>query len=61
MIKDGVAEIRRVAYDIEATVAGIRKLELAEDATQALITILRTGRPLGDPLVESGAGSLSKP
>lgn len=60
VIKDGVAEIRRVAYDIEAAVAGIGKLGLAEDVTQALITILRTGRPVGDPPVGSGAGSLSR-
>ncbi len=55
-----MAEIRRVAYDIEAAVAGIGKLGLAEDVTQALITILRTGRPVGDPPVGSGAGSLSR-
>jgi putative phosphoesterase len=44
VIRDGMAEIRRVEYDIEATIAGIRKMELADDATDALVTILRTGR-----------------
>lgn len=44
VIADGMAEIRRVTYDIEATAAGIREMELADDATEALVTILRTGR-----------------
>lgn len=44
VVRDGVAEIRRVKYDIEATVAGIREMGLADDATEALVTILRTGR-----------------
>jgi predicted phosphodiesterase len=58
VIQDGVAEIRRVAYDIEATVAGIRGMGLAADVTRALITILLTGRPLGDPPEEGESGSL---
>jgi putative phosphoesterase len=58
VIKDGVAEIRRVAYDIEVTVAGIREMGLAKDVTQALVTILLTGRPLGDPPEEDEVGSL---
>ena len=58
VIKDGVAEIRCVPYDIEGTVAGIREMGLADDMTQALVTILMTGKPLGDPLGESEAGSL---
>jgi putative phosphoesterase len=57
VIKDGVAEIRRVAYDIEVTVAGIREMGLGDDVTRALITILLTGRPLGNPVAESEAGS----
>jgi putative phosphoesterase len=59
VIKDGVAEIRRVAYDIEATVAGVRKMGLADDVTGGLITILLTGKRLGDPLGEGEAGSPS--
>jgi putative phosphoesterase len=58
VIKDGVAEIRRVAYDIEVTVAGIREMGLGDDVTRALITILMTGKPLSNPVAESGAGSL---
>lgn len=57
MIKDGVAEIRRVAYDIEATVAGIRGMGLADDVTGGLITILLTGKPLGDPSAEGTFGN----
>jgi putative phosphoesterase len=44
VVRDGMAEIRRVSYDIEATIAGIREMGLADDATEALVTILRTGR-----------------
>lgn len=47
VIKDGVAEIRRVAYDIEVTVAGIREMGLAEAMAETLIAILRTGKPSG--------------
>lgn len=46
VIKDGVAEIRRVAYDIEATVAGIRSMRLDAATTEGLIAILRTGKSL---------------
>jgi putative phosphoesterase len=49
IIQDGVAEIRRVAYDIEAAVAGIRRLHLPAEATDTLIAILRTGRPCAHP------------
>jgi putative phosphoesterase len=45
VVQDGVAEIRRVPYDIEATFAGIRKMGLSVEAAEALIGILRTGRP----------------
>ncbi len=45
VIENGVAEIRRVPYDIEATVVGIRDMGLPEDMAEALITILRTGKP----------------
>lgn len=58
VIKDGVAEIRRVAYDIEATVAGIRGMRLTDDVARALITILLTGKPLGGSPGDTGAGSL---
>lgn len=44
VIRDGMAEIRRVPYDIEATVAGTRGMGLTNGATEALVTILRTGR-----------------
>lgn len=49
VIEDGVAEIRRVEYDIEETAAGIRGMGLAGDLTDTLITILRTGKPCADP------------
>ena len=58
VIQDGVAEIRRVAYDIEATVAGIRKMGLADDVTGGLITILLTGKPLAEPPAEGTSGNL---
>jgi len=58
VIKDGVAEIRRVAYDIEVTVAGIREMGLGDDVTRALITILLTGKPLGGSPGDTGAGSV---
>ncbi len=59
VIKDGVAEIRRVAYDIEATVAGLRRMGLADDMTAGLITILLTGKHLGHSSEEGVAGSLA--
>jgi len=49
VIEDGMAEIRRVEYDIEATAAGIREMGLAEDAAASLVAILTTGRPLDGP------------
>jgi len=49
VIEDGMAGIRRVAYDIEATAAGIRGMGLASGAAEALIAILKTGTPLAGP------------
>ena len=49
VIRDGMAEIRRVEYDVEATAAGIRQLGLPDDAAAKLVAILRTGRPLDGP------------
>ena len=49
VIEDGMAEIRRVEYDIEATVAGIRGMGLPYEVGDALISILRTGRPCISP------------
>jgi len=40
-----VAEIRRVEYDIEETAAGIRGMGLTGEMADALIGILRTGKP----------------
>jgi putative phosphoesterase len=54
VIEDGLAEIRRVTYDIEATAAGIREMGLAEDAAAGLIAILKTGRPLDGPAPGGG-------
>lgn len=48
-IENGMAEIRRVEYDIEATVAGIRGMGLPDQVGEALISILRTGRPCIGP------------
>ncbi len=50
VIEDGVAEIRRVDYDVEATAAGIRAMGLAEPVADALIEILRTGIPRSGPI-----------
>ena len=49
IIQDGVAEIRRVDYDIEAAVAGVRGMGLADEIAAALIGILRTGKPSASP------------
>ena len=49
VVQDGVAEIRRVSYDIEATIAGIRRMGLSSEAADALIRILRTGLPRSFP------------
>lgn len=49
VVEDGVAEIRRVEYDVEETAAGIRGMGLAGDLTDALIGILRTGKPCAGP------------
>jgi putative phosphoesterase len=45
VVQDGVAEIRRAAYDVEATIAGIRRMGLDVDAGEALAEILRSGAP----------------
>ena len=45
VIEDGMAEIRRVEYDIEETAAGIRGMGLTGEMADALIDILQTGRP----------------
>ena len=45
VIQDGVAEIRRVEYDIEAAVTGMRNTGLADDVAENLISMLRTGKP----------------
>jgi diadenosine tetraphosphatase ApaH/serine/threonine PP2A family protein phosphatase len=55
VIQDGVAEIRRVAYDIKATVTGIQDMGLASDVAKALIEILVTGKPWTGP--PSGAAA----
>jgi putative phosphoesterase len=44
VIQNGMAEIRRVEYDIEATVVGIRDMELPDEVSEALINILRSGK-----------------
>ena len=49
VVQDGVAEIHRVPYDMDATIAGIRKMGLSVEAAEALIGILRTGRPNSFP------------
>jgi len=45
IIQDGVATIRRVEYDIEATTAGIRRMGVPDEMADVLIGILKTGRP----------------
>jgi len=45
VIEDGVAEIRRVEYDVEETATGVRRMGLAGEVADALIAILRTGKP----------------
>lgn len=52
VIENGVAAIRRVAYDIEETIAGIREMGLAEEAAARLVAILKTGKPLASPVPE---------
>lgn len=61
LIQDGVVEIRRVAYDIEATVGGIRDMGLSEHVAKALMTLLRTGKPLLDRAAEEGGERSAKP
>ena len=48
VIEDGVAEIRRVEYDVEETVVGIRRMGLAGEVADALIATLRTGKPCSE-------------
>jgi putative phosphoesterase len=52
VIEDGMAEIRRVEYDVEATVAGIRGMGLVSHVGEALIDMLRTGKPFAGPVPE---------
>jgi putative phosphoesterase len=54
VIEDGMAEIRRVEYDIEQAAAGIREMGLADDVADALIALLRTGAPHLKPGEEQG-------
>ena len=56
VIENGAAEIRRVAYDVEATITGLRKIGLGEVETEALASILRTGKPVVAPAGESERG-----
>ncbi len=58
VIEDGMAEIRRAAYDIEATVTGIREMGLASEFAEALITILVTGKPWTGLLPGEGGGTI---
>ena len=55
VIEDGVAEIRRVQYDIEATEAGILGMGLPDSASASLLRILRSGRPLDGPAPDAAA------
>jgi len=59
VIQDGVAEIRRAAYDIEATVTGIRGMGLANEITEALVTILVTGKPWAGLTADEGAKTIA--
>ncbi len=43
VIQDGVAELRRVAYDVEKTIAGLRAMGLPPEAAEALVATLRSG------------------
>jgi hypothetical protein len=43
VIEDGRVTLRRAAYDIERTIADLRKLRLEDDVTSRLVTILRDG------------------
>jgi diadenosine tetraphosphatase ApaH/serine/threonine PP2A family protein phosphatase len=56
VIQNGVAEIRRVDYDIEAAVAGIRGMELPDEVSAALIHILRAGKSPAGVGAEDEAG-----
>jgi putative phosphoesterase len=44
MIEDGVVELKRIAYDVERTVAGLRKMPLAPEVRDRLIMLLRRGK-----------------
>lgn len=44
VIQDGVAEIKRVKYDVQKTVKALEALPLEEAVIKRLITILETGR-----------------
>ena len=61
VIRDGVPKIHRVAYDVEATVKGIRDMGLAEHLAKALMGLLQTGGPLLDAAPGEGAGQSAEP
>jgi diadenosine tetraphosphatase ApaH/serine/threonine PP2A family protein phosphatase len=61
VIRDGVPEIYRVAYNVEATVRGIRDMGLAEYVAKALQGLLRTGEPLNEDACEEGGGRSAGP
>jgi putative phosphoesterase len=61
VIRDGVPEIHRVAYDVEETVKGIRDMGLADHVAKALQRLLRTGEPLSDAACEEDAGQSAGP
>jgi putative phosphoesterase len=43
VIEDGVPRLARVAYDIERSVADLRRMPIAPEIAQRLVSILRTG------------------
>jgi putative phosphoesterase len=57
VVENGVAEIRRVAYDLEETVAGLRAMGLPTEAAEALIAILRSGGASHEATGASGTES----
>jgi hypothetical protein len=55
---DGVAQIRRAPYDIEAAIADIQSMGLADDIANAMIMIFRTGQPLASRPAHDELGKL---
>lgn len=43
VIEDGVPRLARVAYDVERTVADLRRMPIAPEIAEALVSILRAG------------------